>query len=127
LPVRILIADDSAPVRRSIRHLLEGNPDWEICGEACNGQDAIDKAIELTPDIIVLDLAMPVMDGLQAARRIAVMAPKVPTVMFTNYSSEELKSQAFGAGVHMVLPKFEGAALIETIESLLRKRTLSRV
>jgi DNA-binding NarL/FixJ family response regulator len=119
---RILIADDSPLVRKSIRRLLESNPEWEVCGEAANGQEAIDQAMILTPDIIVLDLVMPVMDGLQAARRIAVIAPKVPTVMLTMYASDQLRTEASEVGVQGVVSKSQSASLIETIESVLIKR-----
>ncbi len=119
---RILIADDSPLVRKSIRRLLETNPDWEVCGEACNGQEAIDQAMVLTPDIIVLDLVMPVMDGLQAARRMAVIAPKIPTVMLTMYASDQLRTEASEVGVHSVVSKSQSTSLMDTIETLLVKR-----
>ncbi len=119
---RILIADDSPLVRRSIRRLLESNPEWEICGEAANGQEAIDQAMVLTPDIIVLDLVMPVMDGLQAARRMAVIAPKIPTVMLTMYASDQLRTEASEIGVQGVISKSQSSSLIETIETLLARR-----
>ncbi|GAC1436426.1 MAG: hypothetical protein NVS1B11_26030 [Terriglobales bacterium] len=122
LPIRILIADDSPDMRKSIRSLLERNPGWEVCGEASNGQEAIDSAMKLTPDIIVLDLVMPVMDGLQAARKIAVIAPKIPTVMLTMYASEQLAAEASSAGVRTVLSKGESSAIVSTIEALLRKQ-----
>ena len=119
---RILIADDSPLVRKSIRRLLETNPEWEVCGEAANGQEALDQAMVLTPDIIVLDLVMPVMDGLQAARRMAVIAPKITTVMLTMYASDQLRSEASEVGVQSVISKSQSSSLIETIEKLLRKR-----
>ena len=119
---RILIADDSPLVRKSIRRLLETNPEWEVCGEAANGQEAIDQAMVLTPDIIVLDLVMPVMDGLQAARRMAVIAPKIPTVMLTMYASDQLRTEASEVGVQSVVSKSQSSSLIETIETLLAKR-----
>lgn len=119
---RILIADDSPVVRKSIRRLLETNPEWEVCGEAANGQEAIDQAMVLTPDIIVLDLVMPVMDGLQAARRMAVIAPKIPTVMLTMYASDQLRTEASEVGVQSVISKSQSASLVETIEALLAKR-----
>lgn len=119
---RILIADDSPLVRQSIRRLLETNPEWEICGEACNGQEAINQAMVLTPDIIVLDLVMPVMDGLQAARRMAVIAPKIPTVMLTMYASEQLRSEASEVGVESVVSKSQSSSLISTIETVLARR-----
>ncbi|HZR58645.1 MAG TPA: response regulator transcription factor [Terriglobales bacterium] len=121
--VRILIADDSPLVRKSIRHLLESTPGWEVCGEAANGQEALDNAMKLNPDIIVLDLVMPVMDGLQAARKMAVIAPRTPTVMLTMHYSSQLASEASQAGIQSVLSKSESHALISTIENLLRNRT----
>jgi DNA-binding NarL/FixJ family response regulator len=120
--VRILIADDSPLVRKSIRHLLESNAGWEVCGEAANGQEALDNAMKLQPDIIVLDLVMPVMDGLQAARKMAVIAPRTPTVMLTMHYSSQLASEATQAGIQSVLSKSESHALISTIENLLRNR-----
>ena len=66
----ILIVDDSPPVRRSLRSLLEQQPDWKVCGEATDGWEAIDKAQGLQPDLIVLDMSMPVMDGLTTAKEI---------------------------------------------------------
>lgn len=122
LRTRILIADDSPLVRQSIRRLLETNPDWEVCGEASNGQEAIDQSMVLKPDIIVLDLVMPVMDGLQAARRMAVIAPKIPTVMLTMYASEQLRSEASEVGVQSVISKSQTSSLISTIEAVLAKR-----
>jgi DNA-binding NarL/FixJ family response regulator len=119
---RILIADDSPVVRRSIRRLLETNREWEVCGEAANGQEAIDQAMVLTPDIIVLDLVMPVMDGLQAARRMAVIAPKIPTVMLTMYASDQLRTEASEIGVQSVVSKSQSSSLVGTIETLLAKR-----
>jgi NarL family two-component system response regulator LiaR len=120
--VRILIADDSAVVRKSIRNLLESNTGWEVCGEAANGQEALDHAMKLKPDIIVLDLVMPVMDGLQAARKMAVIAPRTPTVMLTMHYSPQLVSEASEAGIQSVLSKSESHALISTIENLLQNR-----
>jgi DNA-binding NarL/FixJ family response regulator len=121
-PVRILIADDSPFVRRAIRLLLEANPGWQVCGEAGNGQEALDSAMKLSPDIMILDLVMPVMDGLQAARKMAVIAPKIPTVMLTMHASPQLSAEASQAGIQSVLSKSESHALVSTIEELLRKR-----
>ena len=71
MATRILLADDSPLMRKELRRLLEQNPGWKICGEAVDGRDAIDKVEELDPDLIVLDLAMPRLNGLEAAREIA--------------------------------------------------------
>jgi CheY-like chemotaxis protein len=122
-PVRILIADDSPFIRRAIRLLLEANPGWIVCGEAANGQEALDSAMKLLPDIIILDLVMPVMDGLQAARRMAIIAPKTPTVMLTIHATPQLAAEASEAGVQSVLSKSESSALVSTIENLVRNRS----
>ena len=79
---RILIVDDSSLVRQRLRDLLQQHPDWRVCGEAVNGRDAVDKAQELNPDVIVLDFLMPGMDGLQAAREIGKVVPSIPILMF---------------------------------------------
>ena len=67
---RILLADDHELIRKGLRAIIEGNKDWLICGEATNGQEAIERTIELQPDLIILDVTMPVLNGLQAARQI---------------------------------------------------------
>ena len=77
----ILIADDSAAIRDALRELLEGEADWRVCGEAENGREAIQQAEQLHPDLIVLDLSMPVMNGLEAGRQLKILLPTVPLVM----------------------------------------------
>ena len=76
--VRIMIADDSTPVRRGLRTLLGLNSDWQVCGEAVDGADAVEKAHQLAPDLILMDFSMPQMDGVQAAREIAKVWYKNP-------------------------------------------------
>ena len=75
--VRILIADDSAKVREMLKALLETRTGWQVCAEAANGLESVEKAAELKPDVIILDLSMPEVDGLQAAVRIAAASPHV--------------------------------------------------
>jgi YesN/AraC family two-component response regulator len=75
---RILIADDSAVVRRGLRELIEHTLDWDVCGEAVNGREAIQAVRELHPDILLLDLAMPGMSGFDTARELAKVEPKLP-------------------------------------------------
>jgi len=75
---RILIADDNAMVRRALRRLIESHSDWQVCGEAMGGREAIDRARELHPDVLVLDLMMPGMNGFEAARQLAELEPKLP-------------------------------------------------
>lgn len=106
--VQILIVDDSRALRSSIRTCIEQDTDWQVCGEAENGQVAIEKVMELHPDIVVLDLAMPVMNGLDAAREITSIAPNLAMVLFTIYVSRELETEAKAVGIGDVVSKAEG-------------------
>ena len=101
----ILIVDDSSTVRSSLRRWIETNPDFHVCGEAENGEVAIAKVIEMHPDIVILDLQMPVMDGLDAARHISQLAPNTAMVMFTMHPSGELLKVARALGVRDVVSK----------------------
>jgi DNA-binding NarL/FixJ family response regulator len=117
---KLLIVDDSPAIRRSLRMLLEKRPDWEICGEAENGREGIDKAILLCPDLILLDLSMPVMNGFQAARELHRLLPKVPLLMFTSFGSAEIEDEAMAAGIAAVKSKSDGLeSLCGSIQELL--------
>jgi DNA-binding NarL/FixJ family response regulator len=94
LAYRILIADDQELVRKMLKTLLETHADWEVCAEAANGLEAVQKAAELQPDIIILDLAMPEMDGLHAAREILSNNPAVPILLHTNHAFSSLALEA---------------------------------
>ncbi len=98
----ILIVDDSDFVRTAVRHFLEGQPSFEVCGEAVDGLDALEKARFLLPDLIILDLTMPRMNGFQAARELRAMKISVPIILFT-VSAELIK--ALAAGVTAVVAK----------------------
>jgi len=115
----ILILDDSALIRRMIREKLEREGGWEVSGEAANGREAIEKAEQLKPDLIVLDLAMPVMNGLEAARDLQRLLPSLPLVMFTNFNSPQLTNEALSAGVSAVVSKSELAGSVAEIQALL--------
>ncbi len=114
----ILIAEDNAQVRTALRVCLELTPLWRICGEAENGQDAIDLADRLKPDVILLDYAMPVMNGIEAARHISVNLPDCVLILFTMFASNQLKSLAKAAGISEVVSKDVGGirALVEAIK-----------
>jgi DNA-binding NarL/FixJ family response regulator len=116
---RILIVDDSHLIRRSVRSLLEQQPDWAVCGEAENGSDGIDKARNLHPDLIVMDLVMPVLNGIEATRLLKRLLPTTPIVMFTTFADPHIKGTALNAGVHAVIDKSESATLIGSIQQLL--------
>ena len=115
---RILLADDSPPIRKMLRTLLEINSASEICGEAEDGEVAVRLTQQLNPDVVVLDLSMPIMDGLEAARRIAVTAPTVVMLMFTMHMSDQLTEEAHRAGIREVFSKSDGVHLVKAIESL---------
>ncbi|HUD67309.1 MAG TPA: response regulator transcription factor [Candidatus Sulfotelmatobacter sp.] len=108
MPFRILIVDDSYVIRHSLRGFIERSTDWEVCGEAENGKIALQKVTELRPNLVILDLSMPVMNGLEAARQITRLAPKVAMVMFTMHVSTQLRQDAQAAGIREVIAKSDG-------------------
>jgi len=118
---RILIIDDSPLVRRSLRSVLERQqPEWTVCGEAENGADGIDKAQKLHPDLIVIDLVMPVMNGIDASRALRRLMPEVPIVMYTTFADPYIRNAALAAGVHDLIDKSESSTtLIGRIKHLL--------
>lgn len=123
MAVRILIADDDASIRRLLRRLIESHPDWTVCGDALNGHEAIDKAAELSPDVVVLDLAMPTMNGLQAAREISHNRPDLPMLLLTvQQVSKELSAEAAHAGFRGAVSKSTGTEVIRGIETLLQRQ-----
>ena len=120
MPKRILIVDDSPVIRKTLHQTLERQDDWEICGEAANGREGIEKAVRLKPDVIVLDLAMPVMNGLDAARELTRRLPSLPLLMFTNFETARLKQEAISAGVSALVSKTESVeVLISGLRALL--------
>ena len=120
----ILLVDDSPLIRRSLRRLLETEPNWVICGEAENGCDAIDKAKELRPDLIVIDLAMLVLNGIVATSLLKQIMPAVSIVMFTSFSNPHIKRTAMAAGLDAFVDKSESPeTLLGCIEQLLVLRS----
>lgn len=116
--LRILIVDDSTPVRRALRTCLELTPTWKVCGEAENGQAGIEMVRSARPDIVLLDYAMPGMNGLEAARQIAKDAPESVMFLFTMYASEQLSELAESVGVREVISKAVGGmdAIVHAIQ-----------
>ena len=123
METRILIVDDSPLVRQRLRDLLQQHPDWRVCGEAANGQDAITQAAELSPDVIVLDFLMPGMNGMQAAREIGKVIPDVPILMFTTYLSRQLVEEARNVGIRGAVAKSDPRYVIDGLEALLRNES----
>lgn len=114
----VLVADDSPLIRRALCKLFEVEEDYDICAEATNGQDAIDLALKHRPDLIILDMSMPILNGMQAARELKKIMPDVPIILFTQYeymSSVILNSDH---AVDRVVAKGDADTLIEEVRSL---------
>jgi len=105
---RILIADDRASMRGTLRNLFTLYRKWEVCGEAIDGQQAVDAAVALKPDLVLLDYKMPGANGIEAAAEICQKLPALPVVLFTLYKTDELEAQARKVGVRAVVGKEEG-------------------
>jgi DNA-binding NarL/FixJ family response regulator len=120
---RILIADDSQPVRSGLRTLLGLNSDWQVCGEAVDGADAVEKAQELAPDLILMDFSMPQMDGVQAAREIAKSGTDIPILLFTLNLSPQIIELARNAGLRGAMSKSEISKLPYAIKAIQRGET----
>jgi CheY-like chemotaxis protein len=120
MPTKIAIVDDHPTIRKVIRSFIQSNTDWEVCGEAGDGEAAITVAVRLNPDLIVLDLSMPVMNGLDAARAIASVCPNSQMVLFTAHSNNQLMLEAERVGIRAVLPK-DGSNSLDQLLSVLRQ------
>lgn len=116
---RFLIVDDSELVRRSLRTVLQANPEWEICGEAADGVSAVELFKELRPNIVILDFQMPGINGIETARRMAEIAPTVPVVLFTQHASADLEKHAHEVGIRSVVSKTNAFPMVGMIEALL--------
>lgn len=123
MPKQILIVDDSATLRRMVRCCVEQKTDWQVCGEAENGEVAVRMVGELHPDLVLLDLAMPIMNGLEAAHRIASISPHPIMVMFTMQYSGQLLKEAEAAGIKEVVSKTDLGInhLLESMRTLLKE------
>ena len=120
----ILIVDDHESIRRNLRLHLE-SAGFTVCGEAANGVEAIEKAQTTNPDLIILDLAMPEMNGLEAAAALKYIAPTVPLILLTAHASREVELAAYSAGICSVFSKYGSLdALVDRAFSALRLNPL---
>jgi DNA-binding NarL/FixJ family response regulator len=118
---RILIADDHSIVRRGVAALLESEPDLEVCGEASSGREAIEAADRLKPDLVIIDIGMPEMNGLDATRHIAKDHPEIEVLILTMHDSEELVHGVLDAGARgYVLKSDVTESLLSAVRALLR-------
>jgi len=119
MPLRILVVDDHAVVRRGVRSLLESHEGWEVCGEATTGRDAVEQSRRLRPDVVVMDLSLPELNGLDATRHILKDAPETEVLVLTMHQSEGLARDVLQAGARgYVLKSDADENLIAAVENL---------
>ena len=117
--VRILLADDHELLRQGLRTLIEGQSDWQVCGEASTGREAVAKARELKPDIVVMDFTMPELNGMEATRQIRAALPRTEVLLLTMHESEELVREVLAAGARgYVLKSDAGRVLVDALKAL---------
>jgi DNA-binding NarL/FixJ family response regulator len=121
---RILIADDSEQVRKSLRNLISQHEGWEISGEAVDGDDTLTKVAEINPDVVVLDLAMPGLDGLEVARQICKMHKPIAIVLCSMYVDPQLSKSVRRAGISSLVSKSNPSQIVAGIEAALRGERL---
>ncbi len=112
MPKSVLLVDDNAAIRRALCRLFMSEAGFEICGEAENGQEAIEKAQELHPDLIVMDLSMPVMNGIEATRVLKGLMPTVSVIIFSEYSDVFSQKEARSASVSALVSKSEHVSVL---------------
>src|SRR5882672_6164055 len=123
MALRILVVDDHAVVRRGVRSLLESHDGWEVCGEATNGRDAVEQSGRLRPDVVVMDLSLPELNGLDATRQILKEEPGTEVLVLTMHQSEELARDVLQAGARGYLLKSDADEnLIAAVDSLRQHR-----
>ena len=127
MAMKILLVDDNAVVRRALRFSIESQTDWEILGEAENGEVAVQLVQQSSPDVIILDLSMPVMNGLDAARQIRALAPRAYILLFTLHANPQLVEDARKVGIDEVLSKSSGlgATVLGAVRSFLPSSNVS--
>jgi DNA-binding NarL/FixJ family response regulator len=124
MKIRILVADDHEVVRRGLSSLLAAQPDWEVCGEAGTGREAVAKAQQLRPDIVILDIGMPSLSGLEATRQIVKAVPQAKVLILTLHDSDQVVSEVLNAGARGFLLKSDAARdLVAAVDALRRGKT----
>jgi len=122
--VRILVADDQESVRKRVCATLTSRAGFEVCGEAANGKEAVEKAKALQPDLIILDITMPLMNGLEAARVIRSFSPSTPVLILSMHNSKQLIEEAHRIGVDGYVTKEDAVQkLLQAAEAVLQDQT----
>jgi DNA-binding NarL/FixJ family response regulator len=121
VPFRILVADDHEVVRRGLCALLRNQPGWEVCGEACDGREAVVKVLTLKPDVVILDIGMPNLNGLEATRQILKANPQIKILILTLHDSDQVVQEVLNAGARGFLLKTDAARdLVNAVDALRR-------
>jgi len=116
MPCRILVADDHAVVRAGLRTLLESRPGWQVCAEAANGREAVELAGKLKPDVAVLDIGMPLLNGIEATRQIRQVSPETEVLILTMHDSEQMVQKVYEAGARgYILKDVADSTLISAV------------
>jgi len=120
---RILVADDHEVVRRGLCALLRDQPDWEVCGEATNGREAVEQAMKLRPEVVILDIGMPNLNGLEATRQILKENSRIKVLILTLHDSDQVVQEVLNAGARGFLLKSDAARdLVAAVEALRRDK-----
>ena len=123
-PVRILVADDHEVMRLGLRNLLESVPNWSVYAEAATGMEAVDAALLSSPDVIIMDITMPEMNGLEAAAKIALERPDIPVIMFSLHLSEDVVNRFKTGSIRGAVSKSEAARdLLDAVRAVLEGGT----
>jgi len=126
MTIRILLVDDHPIVRQGLRTLLEGHSDWQVIGEAADGAEAVEKAKDLNPDVMVLDVTMPRMNGLEACRLLRRQSPKLEILFVTQHDSPQMMREALEAGARGYVVKSNAARdLLAAVEAVSQHRVFT--
>jgi DNA-binding NarL/FixJ family response regulator len=125
VPYSILIVDDNPMIRRTLRSCIQQNLDLDVCGEAIDGREAIERVQQLEPDLVILDLSMPGMNGLDTARELKRIRPRLHVLMFTSFKTPSLEQAAVAAGCDAVVAKSDLQLLFSSVHGLFATQSWS--